>query len=68
MTHHSRPDSWLEPRPYSDPSLRLQKYGRILPMEEPSLSLRQLVWPVAKGLILTIAALALFFLFAVMTP
>ena len=68
MTHHSRPDSWLEPRPYSDPSLRLQKYGRILPMEEPSLSLHQFVWPLVKGLILTIAALALFFLFAVMTP
>ena len=68
MTHHSRPDSWLEPRPYSDPSLRLQKYGRILPMEEPSLCFRQLVWPMVRGLVLTIAALALFFLFAVMTP
>ena len=67
MTHHSRPDSWLEPRPYSDPSLRLKKYGRILPMDEPSLTLRQFVWPLVKGLILTIAALALFFLFAVMT-
>ena len=33
----SRPDNWVMPRPYSDPTLRLMKHGRILPMEEPSL-------------------------------
>ena len=31
----SRPDSWVQPRSYTDASLRRQKYGRILPMEEP---------------------------------
>lgn len=31
----SRPDNWTCPRPYSDPSQRLRKYGRIRPMEEP---------------------------------
>lgn len=32
----SRPDNWTQPRPHSDPSLRLHKYGRVRPMEEPS--------------------------------
>lgn len=31
----SRPDPWMQPRPHSDPSLRLRKYGRIQPMEKP---------------------------------
>jgi hypothetical protein len=30
----SRPDSWTNPRPYSDPGQRRMKYGRILPMDE----------------------------------
>ena len=38
MTHHSRPDSWLQPRPYTDPSLRRMKHGRILPLDEPAAS------------------------------
>ncbi|NVD45517.1 hypothetical protein [Qipengyuania atrilutea] len=33
----SRPDSWVEPRAYRDASLRLQKYGRVQPMHQPSL-------------------------------
>ena len=31
----SRPDAWSQPRPHADASLRLQKYGRIQPMEQP---------------------------------
>ncbi len=31
----SRPDSWIQPRPHQDASLRLMKHGRIQPMEEP---------------------------------
>lgn len=31
----SRPDRWVEPKPYSDPNLRYQQHGRVLPMEEP---------------------------------
>ena len=38
MTHHFRPDSWLQPRPYTDPSLRRMKHGRILPLDEPAAS------------------------------
>ena len=30
----SRPDSWILPRPYSDPCARLKKYGRIQPMDK----------------------------------
>jgi hypothetical protein len=30
----SRPDSWTAPRPYSDPNLRMLKYGPIRPMDE----------------------------------
>lgn len=30
----STPDRWIQPRAYSDSSLRQMKYGRILPMEE----------------------------------
>ena len=31
----SRPDRWLQPKPYSDTSLRYRMHGRIQPMEEP---------------------------------
>ena len=30
----SRPDNWSTPRPYSDPSLRFLKYGKIVPMDD----------------------------------
>lgn len=30
----SRPDYWTSPRPHLDPSQRLIKYGRIMPMGE----------------------------------
>ena len=33
--HSSRPDRWVQPRPYRDASLRLQTHGPIRPMEEP---------------------------------
>lgn len=68
MTNHSRPDSWLQPRPYTDPSLRRMKYGRLLPMEEASSPQRRLAWAFAQGLIMMLGFFALFFLFAVMTP
>ena len=29
----SRPDSWNQPRPYTDASLRHMKYGKVQPME-----------------------------------
>jgi hypothetical protein len=31
----SRPDSWISPRPHSDPSARFMKHGAIRPMEQP---------------------------------
>ncbi|WP_165362114.1 hypothetical protein [Qipengyuania thermophila] len=31
----SQPDPWIVPRPYCDPSIRRQTYGRIQPMEQP---------------------------------
>ncbi|MFA9199670.1 MAG: hypothetical protein ACEQR8_00565 [Cypionkella sp.] len=31
----SRPDPWAHPRPYSDASARLRKFGPVRPMEEP---------------------------------
>ncbi|WP_298847189.1 hypothetical protein [uncultured Salinicola sp.] len=44
MFRSSRPDSWNQPRPYTDASLRLQKYGRIQPMDQdrPGLLARML--------------------------
>ncbi|WP_171033092.1 hypothetical protein [Qipengyuania marisflavi] len=33
--HSSRPDRWVNPKPYSDASLRHQHHGKILPMEQP---------------------------------
>lgn len=35
--HTSKPDQWTKPRPFQDASIRLQKYGRVQPMNEPSL-------------------------------
>lgn len=32
--HSSRPDRWVQPKPYSDSSLRYRMHGRILPMED----------------------------------
>lgn len=31
-------DRWIDPRPYTDPSLRRMKHGRILPLDEPAAS------------------------------
>ncbi len=36
----SRPDSWVSPRAYTDPTQRLMKHGPIQPMEEPGLLAR----------------------------
>ncbi|MGY6550262.1 MAG: hypothetical protein ACXIT4_00010 [Erythrobacter sp.] len=36
----SRPDRWVSPRPYSDPSLRAATYGKVQPMEAPGLAER----------------------------
>jgi hypothetical protein len=36
----SRPDSWNNPRPHTDPSQRYMKYGPIRPMDED----RSLFW------------------------
>jgi len=30
----SRPDTWTAPRPYTDPNLRMMKYGRVRPMND----------------------------------
>ena len=30
----SRPDNWVQPRPYTDPSQRYMRHGPILPMDE----------------------------------
>lgn len=32
----SKPDHWVSPRPYSDPSIRAMAYGRVQPMNQPS--------------------------------
>lgn len=36
----SRPDHWVEPRPYSDATLRRHIHGPVLPMERPGLLAR----------------------------
>ena len=36
----SRPDTWVQPRPYSDASARFAKHGAVLPMDEPGLLAR----------------------------
>ena len=33
MFRSSRPDSWNQPRAYTDSSLRFQKHGKVQPME-----------------------------------
>ncbi|MBO6525567.1 hypothetical protein [Erythrobacter sp.] len=33
--HSSRPDGWVQPKPYSDSSLRYRTHGKIQPMEQP---------------------------------
>ena len=38
----SRPDSWVQPRPFSDPITRLNTYGRIQPMQQPGFFARLL--------------------------
>ncbi|WP_162935654.1 hypothetical protein [Tsuneonella amylolytica] len=38
----SRPDAWVQPRPFSDASLRHQIHGPIRPMEEPGFFARLL--------------------------
>lgn len=45
----SRPDRWISPRPYSDASLRAHTYGRIQPMQPPSLAERILAWVKGRG-------------------
>lgn len=64
MTHHSRPDSWLEPRPYTDPELRRHKHGKLLPMEYPPHPAIAAV----KGLAIMALFFALVFGFALVTP
>jgi hypothetical protein len=36
----SRPDTWVQPRPFHDASMRYQMHGPIRPMEEPGLLAR----------------------------
>ncbi len=36
----SRPDAWVQPRPFSDASVRFAKHGPILPMDRPGLFAR----------------------------
>ena len=38
----SKPDRWVSPRPYSDPSLRALAYGAVRSMYEPSWLVRLL--------------------------
>ena len=40
----SRPDSWTNPRPYTDASLRRMVHGRIQPMEQPGFLARLFGW------------------------
>ena len=35
LIRSSRPDAWTQPRPHTDPSLRLRSHGPIQPMERP---------------------------------
>lgn len=45
----SRPDNWVAPRPYLDESLRAQTYGRVHPMEPPSMAERVLARLTGRG-------------------
>ena len=65
MTHHSRPDSWLQPRPYTDPSLRRMKHGRILPLDEPAATPALRIAQVALGGALVLAGFAALWLIAI---
>ncbi len=40
----SRPDAWVKPRAYSDPSLRRMQYGQLQPMEHPGFFSRLFGW------------------------
>ena len=64
MTHHSRPDSWLHPRPYTDPSLRRMKHGRILPLDEPAANPLLRFAQIALGGALVLAGFAALWLIA----
>lgn len=33
----SSPDTWTQPKPFQDPDMRRQKFGKIMPMEKPGL-------------------------------
>ena len=68
MTRHSHPDQWLAPRPYSDPSLRRQKYGRILPMQQQQSNRRFLIVAGAQGLLIMFGFFAVMFLTAALLP
>lgn len=68
MTHHSHPDHWLAPRPYSDESLRRQKYGRLLPMERPRSNRRFLIVAGAQGLLIMLGFFAVMLLTAALLP
>ena len=68
MTHHSHPDQWLAPRPYSDPSLRRQKYGRLLPMEQPRSNRRFLIVAGMQGLLIMFGFFAVMFITAALLP
>lgn len=68
MTPHSHPDQWLAPRPHSDPNLRRQKYGRLLPMEQPRSNMRFLIVAGAQGLLIMFGFFAVMFLTAALLP
>lgn len=69
MTHHSRPDSWLDPRPYTDASLRRRKHGNILPMlDEPRFTLKSLILAGLSGLCIMIGFFGCILIAAVMMP
>lgn len=40
----SKPDKWISPRPYSDPSLRALAYGPVQSMHEPNWFEKLLGW------------------------
>lgn len=64
--HHSRPDRWSNPRPYTDASLRRMKHGPLLPMEEPRISLKSMVLSTISGLFIMAGFFAAILLSAIM--
>jgi hypothetical protein len=48
MYRSSKPCSWIEPRPYTDPSLRMQAYGPLIPMQQDSFWKRLFSKPIRK--------------------